>query len=194
MEINEIIKRLKDGNKRFISDIAQRKLQDSKRRGVLVTEQSPFAAILGCADSRVVPEIIFDTGLGEIFTVRVAGNIANVASIASIEFAFAQLNVRLVLVLGHSNCGAVAAAVSGRNYGDNLNRILTHITPAIEQTPAGNIDEIIKKNAQLNAKELVDRSTILSEAVKSGQLKIIPTFYHLESYHLESGEVEFLNE
>jgi len=127
--------------------------------------------------------------LGEIFTVRVAGNIANVASIASIEFAVAQLNVRLVLVLGHSNCGAVAAAVSGRNYGDNLNRILTHITPAIEQTPGGNIDEITKNNTKLIAKELISRSTILSEAVKSGQLKIVPTFYHLES-----GEVEFLIE
>lgn len=186
MEINEIVKRLKEGNNRFISDTSDRKLQDSTRRELLAGGQSPFAAILGCADSRVVPEIIFDTGLGELFTVRVAGNVANVASIASIEFAVVQLNVRLILVQGHSSCGAVTAAVEGGDYGNNLNRLFTHIAPAIEQTPGGNINEIIKNNAELNAKELVDKSTILSEAVKTGQLKIIPTFYHLES-----GEVEF---
>ncbi len=189
MEINEIIKRLKEGNNRFISDTSVNKLKDSTRRELLSGGQSPFAAILGCTDSRVVPEFIFDTGLGEIFTVRVAGNIANVASIASIEFAVSNLNVKLVLVLGHSNCGAVNAAVKGGDYSSNLNRILTHITPAIEQTPGGNIDEIIKKNATLNAEELVNRSPLIAEAVRSGQLKIFPTFYHLES-----GEVEFLGD
>jgi carbonic anhydrase len=189
MEITEIIDRLKEGNNRFVSDASVNKLKDSTRRELLASGQSPFAAILGCTDSRVVPEFIFDTGLGEIFTVRVAGNIANVASIASIEFAVSNLNVKLVLVLGHSNCGAVNAAVKGGDYSSNLNRILTHITPAIEQTPGGNIDEITKKSAELNAEELVKRSAILSEAVKSGQLKIIPAFYHLES-----GEVEFLTD
>lgn len=187
MEINEIIKILKEGNNRFTSNTPERKPQDSTHRELLAAGQSPFAAILGCADSRVVPEIIFDTGLGELFTVRVGGNIANVASIASIEFAVTQLNVKLVLVLGHADCGAVNAAVRGGDYTNNLNKLLTHIKPAIEQTSSGNIDDIIKKNAELNAEELVKRSAMLAEAVKSGQLKIIPTFYHLES-----GEVEFL--
>jgi carbonic anhydrase len=95
----------------------------------------------------------------------------------------------VILVQGHSSCGAVQAAIDGGDLGYNLNLLLTHIKPAIEQTPGGNIDEIIKKNAELNAEELVKRSAILSEAVKSGQLKIVPTFYHLES-----GEVEFLTE
>ena len=189
MKIKEIIKRLKEGNKRFISNTADRKLRDSTRRDLLAAGQSPFAAILGCSDSRVVPEIIFDTGLGELFTVRVAGNIANTSSIASIEFSVAQLNVRLVLVKGHSNCGAVTAAVEGGVYGNNLNRLFNHIAPAIEQTPGGNIDEIIKKNAELNAEELVNGSTMIAAAVKSGQLKIITAFYHLES-----GEVEFLTD
>ena len=189
MEINEIIKRLKEGNERFISDTAHRKLQDSTRRELLASGQSPFAVILGCADSRVVPEIVFDTGLGELFTVRVAGNVANIASLASIEYAVAVLKVTVILVQGHSSCGAVQAAIDGGDLGYNLNLLLTHIKPAIEQTPGGNIDEIIKKNAELNAEELVKRSAILSEAVKSGQLKIVPTFYHLES-----GEVEFLTE
>ncbi|RKY98434.1 MAG: carbonic anhydrase [Ignavibacteriae bacterium] len=189
MEINEIIDKLKKGNERFTSGTPERKPQDTSQRKLLVTGQSPFAVILGCADSRVVPEFIFDTGLGEIFTVRVAGNVANVASIASIEFAVSNLNVKLVLVLGHSNCGAVSAAVDGGDLGYNLNSLLTHITPAIEQTPGGSIDEIIKKNAELNADELVKRSAIIAEAVKSGKLKIVPTYYHLES-----GEVEFLTD
>jgi carbonic anhydrase len=187
MKLNEIIERLKKGNERFVSGISKRKPIDSTLRKSLVSGQSPFAAILGCADSRVVPEIIFDTGLGELFTVRVAGNIANVASIASIEFAISQLNVKLVLVMGHENCGAVSAAVQDGNYSDNLNRILIHITPAIEQIPNGNLDEIIRKNAELNAKDLIKRSTIISEAVKKREVKIIPAFYHLES-----GEVEFM--
>ena len=187
MEINEIIERLKEGNKRFITDTSQRKQQNLTSREFLASRQAPFAVILGCADSRVVPEFVFDTGLGEIFTVRVAGNVASMSAIASIEFAVAQLNVKVVLVKGHSNCGAVLAAVEGGDHSYNLNKLFTHITPAIEQTPGGNIDEIIKKNAELNAEELVKRSAILSEAVKSGQIKIIPTFYHLES-----GEVEFL--
>jgi carbonic anhydrase len=189
MEINEIIKRLKEGNNRFVSDTSERKLQDSMRRELLAGGQSPFAVILGCADSRVVPEIVFDTGLGELFTVRIAGNVANIASLASIEYAVAVLKVTVILVQGHSACGAVQAAIDGGDLGYNLNLLLTHITPAIEQTPGGNIDEIIKKNAELNAEELVKRSAILSEAVKSGQLKIVPTFYNLES-----GEVEFLTE
>jgi len=189
MEINEIIERLKEGNKRFISDTAQRKLQDSTRRELLAGGQSPFAVILGCADSRVVPEIVFDTGLGELFTVRVAGNVANIASLASIEYAVAVLKVTVILVQGHSSCGAVQAAIDGGDLGYNLNMLLAHITPAINQAPSGDIDDVIKKNALLNAEELVNRSAILSEAVKSGQLKIFPTFYHLDS-----GEVEFLNE
>ena len=189
MEINEIIKRLKEGNKRFISDTSERKLQDSTRRELLAAGQSPFAVILGCADSRVVPEIVFDTGLGELFTVRVAGNVANIASLASIEYAVAVLKVTVVLVQGHSRCGAVQSAIDGGDLGYNLNLLLTHIAPAIEQTPGGNLDEIIKKNAELNAEELVKRSAILSEAVKSEQLKIVPTYYHLKS-----GEVDFLTD
>ena len=189
MEINEIIERLKEGNKRFISDTAQRKLQDSTRRELLVAGQSPFAVILGCADSRAVPEIVFDTGLGELFTVRVAGNVANIASLASIEYAVAVLKVTVILVQGHSSCGAVQAAIDGGDLGYNLNMLLAHITPAINQAPSGDIDDVIKKNALLNAEELVNKSQMLAEAVKNGQLKIFPTFYHLES-----GKVEFLTD
>ncbi|MCH9029875.1 MAG: hypothetical protein IH819_09745, partial [Bacteroidetes bacterium] len=182
MKIKEIIKRLKEGNKRFISNTADRKLRDSTRRDLLAAGQSPFAAILGCSDSRVVPEIIFDTGLGELFTVRVAGNIANTSSIASIEFSVAQLNVRLVLVKGHSNCGAVTAAVEGGVYGNNLNRLFNHIAPAIEQTPGGNIDEIIKKNAELNG--LGDRIQFINQDFTSSKIvKYFPEKVHVLVSH-----------
>ncbi len=189
MEINEIIKRLKEGNSRFISDTAHRKLQDSTRRELLASGQSPFAVILGCADSRVVPEIVFDTGLGELFTVRVAGNVANIASLASIEYAVAVLKVKVILVQGHSGCGAVSAAKEGADLGYNLNLLLTHITPAITQVPSGDIDDIIKKNAELNAKDMESRSALIKEAVDTSQIRIIPTYYNLES-----GEVEYLTD
>jgi carbonic anhydrase len=181
MEINEIIKRLKHGNNRFVSDKTEGKLRDSIRRDLLISGQTPFAAILGCADSRVVPEILFDVGLGEIFTVRVAGNVADTASVASMEYAVNVLGVKVILVQGHSSCGAVEAAKAGGDLGHNLNSLLAHIKPAIEQASSENISDIVKKNAELNAQELVNRSVLLKEAVKSGEVKIIPTFYNLES-------------
>ena len=116
MTAQESLHRLKEGNNRFVQDKLDGKLQDSSRKTSLLGGQSPFAIILGCADSRVVPELAFDTGLGELFTVRVAGNIANTSSIASIEYAVAHLGAKLIVVLGHQNCGAVAAAIAG---GDN---------------------------------------------------------------------------
>ena len=143
MEINEILQRLIEGNKRFVNNKLEGKDRDSVRREALTGGQSPFAAILGCADSRVVPEIVFDVGLGEIFTVRVAGNVANIASLASIEYAVTVLNVKVILVQGHSNCGAVSAAIDGGDLGYNLNVLLTHIKPAIEQSSSGNISDII---------------------------------------------------
>ena len=172
MEINEIIKRLIEGNQRFVSDKSEGKLRDSKRRDSLTGGQSPFAVILGCVDSRVVPEFIFDTGLGELFTIRVAGNVADNSSIASIEFAVSQLNVKVALVLGHSSCGAVSAAAGGGDYGHNINKHFSHILPAIEQTRGADITDVIKKNAELNAEELVNRSGIIAEAVNNGQVKI----------------------
>ena len=189
MEINEILQRLIEGNKRFVNNKLEGKDRDSVRREALTGGQSPFAAILGCADSRVVPEIVFDVGLGEIFTVRVAGNVANIASLASIEYAVTVLNVKVILVQGHSNCGAVSAAIDGGDLGYNLNVLLTHIKPAIEQSSSGNISDIIKKNAELNAEEMMSKSALIKKAVESGQVKIIPTFYNLES-----GEVEFLSD
>ena len=191
MTYQESLKRLKDGNERFVKDHLDGKLQDGRRRNELLGGQEPFAIILGCADSRVVPEFAFDTGLGELFTVRVAGNIANSSSIASIEYAVAHCGTKLIVVLGHQNCGAVTAAVAGGDNGLNLNHLLRHITPAIEVLKAkatATVNEVVKKNAELTARVLVNKSSIISKAVESGEVQIVPAYYHLDS-----GKVDFIN-
>lgn len=188
MEINEIIDRLKAGNSRFVADGLEGKLQDSYRRRDLTTGQSPDAIILSCADSRVVPEVAFDMGLGEVFVVRVAGNVANTSSIASIEYAVAHLGSKVIVVLGHQSCGAVTAAMGGGDNGYNLNHLLAHVAPAIAaSTENAPVDSVVRKNAELNAEELKSRSSIITDAVNSGKVKIVPAFYSLDT-----GEVEFL--
>ncbi len=188
MAIENVIQRLKEGNGRFISDKLEGKLQDSTRRGELTAGQAPKAIILSCADSRVVPELAFDSGLGELFVVRVAGNVANSSSIASIEYAVAHLGSEVIVVLGHQSCGAVSAAVGGGDNGYNLNHLLSHITPAIAASGKGaEVSEIVKKNAKINAEELKNRSAIIKEAVEQGKVKIVPAYYNLDS-----GKVDFL--
>lgn len=188
MTIDTIIERLKEGNNRFVADKLDGKLQNSARRNELTGGQSPYAIILSCADSRVVPELAFDTGLGEIFVIRVAGNIANTSSIASIEYAVAHLKTQVIVVLGHESCGAVTAAVNGGDNGYNLNHLLSHITPAINACAEGTaINEVVKKNAEMTGDELQKRSAIIKRAVDSGDLKIVPAYYNLDS-----GKVDFL--
>jgi carbonic anhydrase len=187
MTIEESLKRLKEGNFRFVKDKLEGKLQDTSRREFLIEEQKPFAVILSCADSRVVPEIIFDAGLGELFVVRVAGNVANSSSVASVEYCVSQSSSKLILVLGHQNCGAVTAAVKGGDYGDNLNHLLNHISPAIIAAGDGaSIDDVAKKNANYSAKELEQRSAIIGAAVAIGEAKIVAAYYHLDT-----GRVDF---
>ncbi len=183
----EHIQRLKDGNDRFVADKPDGKLQDSKRRETLTGGQSPFAVILSCADSRVVPELAFDTGLGELFVLRVAGNVANTSTTASIEYAVAHLKTNLIVVMGHKSCGAVTAAIAGGDNGYNLNHLLAHITPAIAKSEDKAVDAVVKTNAELTCEALSARSEIIGGAVKSGALKIVPAFYDLAD-----GKVTFL--
>ncbi len=187
MKPAEVIQRLKDGNRRFVADKLDGKLQDSMQRQALTGGQSPYAVILGCADSRVVPELIFDTGLGELFVVRVAGNVANTSSIASIEYAVAHLKAGVIVVLGHECCGAVAAAIEGGDNGYNLNHLLAHITPALDAAQGRDMSDIIRKNARLTAGDLETRSPILARAAQNGNLVILPAYYNLDS-----GRVDFL--
>ncbi len=189
MTKREIIERLKDGNEQFVQDNLSQEGIDKSTRKELVKGQDPFAIILSCADSRVVPELAFNTGLGELFVVRVAGNVANISSLASMEYAVAHLDTSILVVLGHQSCGAVTAAVGGGDNGYNLNHLLAHIGPAIHGTPEGaSVDDVIRKNVHLTAEELVNRSSIIANAVKQDKLKIVTAYYHLDS-----GKVEFLN-
>jgi len=184
----DVLDRLKIGNKRFIDDKLDGKLQNSSRRATLTSGQEPYAIVLSCADSRVVPELAFDAGLGELFVIRVAGNIANNSSIASIEYAVAHLGTTIIVVLGHESCGAVTAAMSGGDNGHNLNHLLAHITPALNATADdAPVNEVVKKNAELTAGELKSRSAIIRDAVESGKVDILPAYYNLGS-----GAVEFL--
>ena len=190
MTIQEIIQRLKDGNERFVADKLRGELQDSARRGELTGVQRPYAIVLSCADSRVIPELAFDTGIGELFVCRVAGNIANTESIASIEYAVANLEPlhKVIVVLGHQSCGAVTAAVKGGDNGYNLNMLLAQITPAIAASGGStSVNDIVKKNAELNAQELISRSAIISGALQNGEIAIVPAYYNLDS-----GKVDFL--
>jgi len=192
MTIEEIQARLKEGNTRYVSDSKNAAQQDLIRREALVDGQEPFAIILSCADSRVVPEMIFDTGLGELFVIRVAGNIANSSSIASIEYAVAHLGTKVIVVLGHQSCGAVTAAVSAaknnEDLGKHLNHLVGHIGPAIKASSDDDaINDIVKKNAELTSVELGNSSEIIGDALEVGSLKILPAYYNLDG-----GKVEFL--
>lgn len=187
MTIQESLNRLKEGNVRFVENNLNGNLQDSTRRDFLVGGQKPYAIILGCADSRVVPELTFDTGLGELFVVRVAGNVANSSSIASIEYAVTHLDTRLIVVLSHQNCGAVTAAIAGGDNGYNLNHLLSHITPAITASKeGGTVDEVSKINAKLTAEELINRSEIIKVAFDKEEVQIVSAYYNLDS-----GKVDF---
>lgn len=188
MTINETIDRLKEGNNRFSVDKLRFKGHDLKRRLEVIESQKPMAVVLGCADSRIIPEIIFDTGIGELFVVRVAGNIANTSSIASIEYAVENLKTKVIVVMSHQNCGAVTAAVKGGDNGHNLNILTAHIKPAVASSPPNaNVNEVARKNAVLTCQELENRSKIIKDAVNKEKLKIIPAYYSLRT-----GKVDFL--
>ena len=182
----EAFERLKSGNRHFIKDKLDGKLQNSSRREELISEQNPYAVIIGCSDSRVVPEILFDTGLGELFVIRVAGNIANFSTIASVEYAVLHLNVKLIIVLGHESCGAITAALEETDNQSNFKYLFAHIKPALDLVENKTVDNVAKKNSDLTKLNLIKNSNIISEYYENKNLEIITGFYHLDS-----GKVDF---
>jgi carbonic anhydrase len=189
MTAQEVLSKLTAGNQRFVENQLKNVTVDQNTKNELTKGQSPYAIILSCADSRVVPELIFNAGMGELFVVRVAGNVANTSSLASMEYAAAHLGTPVIVVLGHQSCGAVTAAVAGGDNGPNLNHLLGHIAPAIkESSDPDSVDSVIRKNAELTVKAIVRDSEIMTKAVNNGKLTIVPAYYHLDS-----GKVEFLN-
>lgn len=187
MTQQEVITRLKEGNQRFVDSQLAGDKQDGTRRAELTKSQHPWAIVLSCADSRVVPELVFNTGIGELFVLRVAGNIANTDTIASIEYAVANLGTGVIIVMGHESCGAVGAALKGGDNGYNLNHLLAQIAPAKAQAGSTDVNEVVKKNATLAAKDLYERSSIIAAAVDQGKVLIQSSYYNLGS-----GAVDFL--
>ncbi|OPY49674.1 MAG: carbonic anhydrase [Methanosaeta sp. PtaU1.Bin112] len=183
---------LMDGNERFASGNATHPHQSEERMSELLSGQHPFAIVVGCSDSRIPPEVIFDQGMGDIFVIRTAGQVMDNVTLASIEYAAEHLNVPLVVVLGHDSCGAVTAVVKGGEVPGHLNSLVDYIQPAVDEAKAaGNEDQLLNNSIDYNVKNIVEQLStsepILSEAVEKGKLTIVGA-----RYHLDSGEVEIL--
>lgn len=188
----EALRRLRDGNQRFVQQAATRLHQDADRRQEVAAGQHPFAIVLGCADSRVPPEVIFDQGLGDLFVIRVAGEVASAEVIGSIEYAVDHLGCRAILVLGHKRCGAVEAALApdAGASEENLNQLIHQIAPAlrtIDRSAPDALDAAVIANAESVAQTLIMRSKLLQVEAQKGVIVVEPA-----RYDLDSGTVEFL--
>lgn len=197
----DALERLALGNQRFLKGEGERDLDfEHARRLELVDEQAPFAIVLGCSDSRVPLELIFDQGLGDLFVIRVAGNVVSPSQIGSIEFAAGKFGTPLVVVMGHTHCGAVAAAVEhlvsgGEVPTPHLGFIVEKIRPAVESVRAANpglgVDELVAESTRENVRQTVSAlksaSDLLGSRLEKGLLTIVGA-----EYSLETGCVEFL--
>jgi carbonic anhydrase len=166
--------------------------QAAKRRAELAKSQHPFAIILSCSDSRVPPEIVFDEGLGDLFIIRVAGNVLNDEGLGSIEYGVDILGARLVVVLGHQSCGAVDAAMKtvaakGKAPG-HIQSLVAAIKPVVDSTPKGDLDTTIKANVKHVVDALRSSTPILKTRVDSGDVQVIGGYYSLDT-----GAVTFLD-
>jgi len=198
----EALERLRDGNHRFASDIRSGgAVTDHIRRTELVNGQEPFAIILGCSDSRVPAEIVFDQGLGDLFVIRVAGNIVAPSQIGSVEFAAELSGARLVVVMGHSKCGAVLATLEElarpqATRSPNLRAIVDRIRPSVEPLlatdHAGDPDALVQKavreNIRASVQHLRHGSSILEQLIKEDSLLIVGA-----EYSLDTGRVDFFD-
>ncbi len=198
----EALKRLREGNRRFAAGTAHGyQMRDLARRKALAAGQAPFAIILGCSDSRVPAEIIFDQGLGDLFVIRVAGNVVAPSQIGSVEFAAARFGTPLVIVLGHSQCGAVLATLEelgrpGQEQSRNLKSIVDRIRPAVEglmstelaRQPERLVHEAVRANIRMAAGRLRSGSENLEQLIRCGTLTVVGA-----EYSLDTGLVEFFD-
>ncbi|WP_163337083.1 carbonic anhydrase [Desulfopila sp. IMCC35008] len=187
---DEAINILKEGNNRFTSGQLEHPNHCEESRQNLATGQEPIATVLTCSDSRVPPVDIFDQGLGDLFVVRVAGNIIGDHTLGSIEYAVRHLHTPLVLVLGHSSCGAVTAVASGATLEGHIATLGPAIQTAIKnvQEMAGDtVDNVSIELAKQVARKISESEPVVADLVKEGAVKVVPAFYDLSS-----GEVRFL--
>ena len=190
-----IVQKLFSGNKTFCDDNPTPKNIGKEKRQELTKGQHPFATVLTCSDSRVAPEYIFNQGLGDIFVVRVAGNVVEPTTLGSIEYAAEHLNTPLLVIMGHSQCGAVKAAVESTGEAEgNIGAILKKIMPAVETAKKANkgkeetLDIAIHENIKNVYKDIMENSKIVSHLVHEGKLKVIGA-----EYYLDSGQAEIID-
>jgi carbonic anhydrase len=187
--INEALQTLLDGNKRFAAMEQTHPNQDRTRRDEVKAGQKPFAVIVGCSDSRIPPEILFDQGIGDLFIIRLAGNIVDDTALGSIEYAVDHLGTRLVVVLGHSKCGAVTATAKGGEVPGHIGSIVKLIAPALDRIkdkPGDLVDNAIRENARLVAATISSSKPILEEMVKEGKIAVIPLYYDIDTNLVET--------
>jgi len=183
--------RLKEGNKRFVGGKSMRPHQDFQRIKEVSLGQEPFAVIVGCSDSRVPSEIIFDQGLGDLFIVRTAGQVSSFASWGSIEFGNVVLGAKLIVVMGHTKCGAVAAACKVPDVPGHIVTLINAIKPAAQlaKTQIGDeVENAVRINVAMQVQQLQNMEPVLTKAVQSKETQIVGAVYDLET-----GKVEFLD-
>ena len=202
MSAQEALKRLREGNRRFASGMESREtLLSHSRRAELAKEQQPFAIILGCSDSRVPAEMVFDQGLGDLFVIRVAGNIVAPSQVGSVEFAASRFGTRLVVVLGHSQCGAILATLEelqqpAENQSRNLRSIVDRVRPSVEgllktelrRDLNALVRQAVRANISFSVDHLRHGSEVLEQLIRNDGLLVVGA-----EYSLETGVVEFFD-
>ena len=197
---HEALQQLRDGNRRFVSEIRNGEARANEtRRRELAARQDPFAIVLGCSDSRVPAEIIFDQGLGDLFVIRVAGNIVAPSQVDSVEFAAARFGTRLVVVLGHSRCGAILATLEelerpAQAQSRNLRSIVDRVRPSVEtllatelrHQPEALVHHAVRANIRVAASHLRHGSELLEQLIENDGLMVVGA-----EYSLETGVVDF---
>jgi carbonic anhydrase len=186
----EALQKLKAGNARFASDKPTTRDVGKARRAELAKGQKPFAIVLACADSRVTPELIFDQGLGDLFVLRLAGNVVEPAVLGSIEFAIENLHTPLIVVLGHESCGAVMAAVDGEKINGNLGWLVerVHAGKDLPKDPKTALAAGIKNNALYQAEQLSTQSKVIKEFLQAKRVQLVAGVYSLST-----GKVDWLD-
>jgi carbonic anhydrase len=199
---SDALERLRDGNRRFVAgEHTIDELASGIRRMAVVSGQRPIATILGCSDSRVPVEVVFDQGFGDLFVIRVAGNIVAPSQVGSVEFAAERLGTRLVVVLGHTRCGAVTATLEdlqrpSSNQSWNLNSIVSRIRPSVEGLLATDlkndherlIDQAVRANVRASVNQLRHGSDVLELLIRRDGLRVVGA-----EYSLETGVVDFFD-
>ena len=196
IDAKEALQRLIDGNKRFVNNKSIHPNRSQETKDSLISKQTPFAVVLSCSDSRVPLEIIFDAGLGDIFVIRTAGHVLSQEVMGSIEYAVVHLGVKLIMILGHDNCGAVHSAVETYKsktldtVSPNLKSILMEIYPAIEKVDENLSEEdfhneAIRQNVEYQAKDLLIKDAYIEKKVETGEIMVVKANYNLKTSEVE---------